>query len=287
MNRILTCVGKTAEKPYYFEKVYANLYSLEELCYVIYENAFLIDKDIVNKELADWVNTECGLPDLARDLYSYVNQNVLPASFAGRILEYTGYYTKDEIEQVETVLKLNVSLNVFEKWKAKADFLYESHHYLLAIKEYEHVLESLDEDETDLRSKVYNNMGVTYMALYLYESAAECFEKSYSINNNGTAWKHYFIAKRLSLSEDDYVRLIAESEEAYRVSVPIEGELLAVNEAFEKCDETVKMKELFALQDGKEASLYYEEIDRLTGILKSDYREIALEADELSSGVEQ
>ena len=60
-----------------------------------------------------------------------------------------------------------------------------------------------------------------------------------------------------------------------------------VNEAFEKCDETVKMKELFALQDGKEASLYYEEIDRLTGILKSDYREIALEADELSSGVEQ
>ena len=31
MNRVLTTVGKVAANPYYFEKVYANLYSMEEL----------------------------------------------------------------------------------------------------------------------------------------------------------------------------------------------------------------------------------------------------------------
>lgn len=279
INRVLICTGKLATTPYYFEKVYTNIYSIEELCYVIYENAFLIEKDIMDRKLVEWIDKELCLPKLARELYMLINQNALVSSFAGTILEYAGYYNHDEIEKVESILRLNVSMNVFEKWKAKADFLFENRHFLLAIREYEKILENIGEDETELISKVYNNMGVTYMSLYLYDSATECFKKSYEINNNETAKKHLLTAMRLKLTDEEYIRYIADEEDAYRMSVPIESRLEAVKQEFDDSDTAKSMKELFEKKEGKDAGLYYQEIAKMTEELKTDYREIALEAE--------
>lgn len=281
MNNVYLCVGAKAKNPYYFEKVYANVYTIEELCYVLYENAFLIDRDILNRNLVLWIETECKLPDLARNLYSLINQNAQPGAFVGTILEYAGYYTKDEIDKVESILRMNVSMNVFEKWKAKADFLFENRHFLLAVREYEHLLETLDEDEMDLRSRVYKNMGVTYMNLNLYESAIECFKHAFEINNDETAYKYYLTAKRLELSEDDYIRFIADEEDAYRMSVPLEGELEAAKAEFEDSPEAKHMQEIFALKDRKEADLYFEEVTRMTESLKAEYRDMTIEAEQM------
>ena len=276
-NRVLTTVGKVAANPYYFEKVYANLYSMEELCYVLYENAFLIDKDILDKKLVEWIDKECGLTDLARNLYMLINTNALPGAFVGTILEYVGYYTADEIEKAESILRMNVSMNVFEKWKAKADFLYENKHYFLALKEYERVLSSIEEEETDLRSRIYNNMGVTYMALSVYDTAVECFKRAYEINNDKTAFKHLLTAERMRLSENDYIKLIADSEDAYRMSIPIEGEMEELKDEFDASDRAKHLKSLFELKDQKNAAQYYEEITVLTQNLKEEYRDVVLE----------
>lgn len=280
-NRVILCTGEVAKTPYYFDKVYANLYTIEELCYVLYENAFLIDKDILDKKLVEWIEKELKLPELARNLYSLINTNALPGAFVGTIMEYSGYYTADEIEKVESILRMNVSMNVFEKWKAKGDFLFENRHYLLAIKEYEHVLSNVSDDETELISKVYNNMGVTYMAMYLYDSAIDCFKASYEVNNNDTAYRHLLVAQRLKLSEDEYIKLIADTEEAYRMSIPIEGELEGIKEEFEKSAKAQKLRELFELKDQKDALKYYEEITSITEGLKADYRDTTLEAGEI------
>ncbi len=280
-NRALMCVGELAKTPYYFDKAYVNIYSIEELCYVLYENAFMIDRDILDRKLVDWIDKELNLPDLARDLYPLINQNALPESFVGTILQYVGYYSKDEIDKAESVLRMNVSMSVFEKWKAKADFLFENRHYLLAIKEYEHVLSVIDEDETDLKSRIYNNMGVTYMALYYFDSAIECFKNAYEINNDPTAYRHLLTANRLKMSEEEYIRLIAEEEDAYRLSIPIEGALKQAKEEFDETEEARNMKEMFLLKDNNETAKYYEQITAMTEQIKNDYREIAFETGEL------
>ena len=280
-NRVLTTVGKVAANPYYFEKVYANLYSMEELCYVLYENAFLIDKDILDKKLVEWIDKECGLTDLARNLYMLINTNALPGAFVGTILEYVGYYTQDEIEKAESILRMNVSLNVFEKWTAKADFLYENKHYYLALKEYERVLSSIEEEETDLRSRIYNNMGVTYMALRIYDTAVECFKKAYEINNDANAFRHLLTAERMRLPEAEYIKLIADSEDAYRMSIPIETEIEELEAEFDASDKAKHLKSLFELKDQKDAALYYDEITVMTQCLKEEYRDIVLENGDL------
>lgn len=279
MNRCLLCTGEVAKTPYYFEKVYANIYSIEELCYVLYENAFLIDRDILDKKLVDWIDTGCKLHDLARALYTLINQNALPSSFVGTILEYVGYYSQDEITKVESILRLNASVSVFEKWKAKADFLFENNNFLLALKEYERALTNIGEDELDLRARIYNNMGVTYMCLYLFDSAIDCFKTSYEINNNETAYKHYLTAKRLQVSEDEYVKMISEEENAYRMSISIESELENTKKEFDDTEKARHLKEIFTLKDEKDAAVYYSEITAITEALKADYRDMAFEAE--------
>ena len=223
MNRALTCIGDYAKSPFYVDKVFVNVYSAEELCYVLYENAFLLERDILDMRLAEWIDRELGLKDLARDLYVLINQNASAASFVGTILSYVGYYSGEEISKAESILRMNVSMSVFEKWKAKADFLVENKHYTLAIHEYERLIKSLPDDEATLKANVYNNMGITYMYLYLFDSAEECFTMSYKTDNNEDAYRHYLTVKRMSLSDEDYIKLIAEEEESYRLSITQDG----------------------------------------------------------------
>lgn len=277
-ERAIACTGALALKPFYFEKVYMNLYSIEELCFVLYENAFMIDKDILDAKLVEWIERECKLPELARDLYSMLNQNVSASTFAGAILEYVGYYSKEETEKAESILKMNVSMNVFEKWKAKGDFLYENKHYPLALKEYEHVLKRAGDEEVELKAKVYNNMGVSYIALRLYESAEECFLNSYKLDNNQKAYEHYLISKRLRMPEDEYIKAVTEEENSYQLGVPIETKIRNAYDAFEDSDEAIMLKEVFELKKGKDASVYYQKIGEITEKLKSDYRDEVLEA---------
>jgi len=278
-NQVYACTGATASNPYYFEKVYVNVYTAEELCYVLYENAFLVDREFLKKDLVDWIAGELKLNELARELYSLLNQGAQSAAIVGTILGYVGFYSKDEIEKVESILRMNVSLSVFEKRKAKADFLYENRHFLLALKEYEELLKLLSEEEYELRSRIYNNMGVTYMSLYLYDSATECFKCAYEINNDPVAYRHFLLSRRMALPDDEYIRFLAEEEEAYRYSVPLESELEEARKNYEDTVVATHMRDVFALKDKKEASLYYEEITHMTENLKADYRDIALETE--------
>ena len=272
-------VGREAENPYYFEKLYINIHSIEELCYVLYENAFLIDNDIVSKGLADWIYKECGLTDLASTLYSLINQHAHAVAFVGTIFDYVGYYTPEEVKKAESILRMNVSMSVFDKWKAKADFLYENRHYKLAIKEYERVLKAAGDGESTLISHVYNNMGVTYMALYLADKAVECFRKAWDIDGNEDAGRHYAAAMRIKHSEAEYIRLATTDELISRFGVEVESAFEEGKQTFENTDKAKSMNEIFALKDTGNASLYYEEIGRMTERLKSDYRDVVLESD--------
>ena len=279
MCQIYACTGKAAKTPYYFEKAHVNVYSIEELCYVIYEDAFLIDSDILSRELVNWIDKECGLTELSGELYSLINRNAIPQTFVRTILDYVGFYSKDEIKKVESILNLNVSMNVFEKWKAKADFLTENRHFLLAVKEYEKLLSGLPEGEVDLKSRIYNNLGVTYMHLYLSDAAIDCFKKAYELNNDWDAYKNRLAALRLTLSDDEYIRIVSEEENSYRINDTLESEFERVKAEFDESPEALNLKEIFALKDSKDANLYYEKVTNLTESIKADYRDITLEAE--------
>lgn len=286
MNRAMLCTGEYASTPYYFEKVYVNLYSIEELCFVLYENAFLIEKDILDIHLVEWIEKECKLPELARELYTMINHGTAPGTFVSKILEYVGYYTAAEISKTESILRLNAGKNAFEKWKAKADFMCDMRHYLLAIKEYNSLLEVLPAEEVALTSRVHNNMGVAYMRLYIYDSAEKCFMRAYKLDGNRDALRHYLTVKKMALSENEYIQLVSSDDVMYQVSADIEENYERANEQFEATDEKRHLDALFELRNRPDAALYYEEIDKIADRMKEDYRDIVLDSEKADLNIE-
>ena len=120
-------------------------------------------------------------------------------------------------------------------------------------------------------------MGVTNMAMYLTDKAAECFKKAYETDGSETAYKHYLTVMRISLPEEEYIKLVADDELAYKLSIGLESEFEEVKAEYEDSDEAKRMKDLFLLKDSSNAALYYEQIGRMTERLKEDYRDAVLE----------
>ena len=54
MSRVNLCLGQYARTPYTFEKARTRVFCVEELCYFLKENAWLLDEAVLGKGLADW-----------------------------------------------------------------------------------------------------------------------------------------------------------------------------------------------------------------------------------------
>lgn len=119
------CVGEYCENAYNVEGLDIRVYSMEELCYCLKENAFLLDLSIMNDKLVDWIGEECKVWELAKQLYPMVHKQGSLSVFVVTILQYVGMYDPEEILQVEQVLKQGAGLSNLEKRKSQIDYMVE------------------------------------------------------------------------------------------------------------------------------------------------------------------
>ncbi|MBQ6887892.1 MAG: hypothetical protein IJN54_10305 [Lachnospiraceae bacterium] len=273
MGRVVLCIGKRAENPYFFDKTCQNIYSIEELCYVFGENAYLLDEDIVDKWLVKWIEDECKLTELARNLYTMLNQKVSAVAFVGTILEYTGYFSKEKIMQIEAVLKNGKNLSLFERKKAKADYLVKRKKFALAVTEYDSLIKELEGQDPVLLAKVRHNKGVAQTGLFAYEYASGEFLKAYELSGSEEDYMAYLAAKRMYMEDQDYIRFMSEHTEGYEISLVLEKQINKILEQWQTAPEREHMDVLFDYKENGNRNLYYREVEKLINELKQDYRE--------------
>lgn len=232
MSNVCFCVGKRAEKPYYMEKVCVSLYSIEELCYFLRENAYLIEPDICDHRLAEWIGRECGLPELAKKLEGFLRIKAGMDDFAGVILDYTGYYPPEERERIKNVMRINAAMNVYERRKARADYFLSHKRYALAVQEYEAVLAKLGNSDPILSGNIYHNLGVCHAGLFSFGRAAECFQKAAAVSTDRESALQYLAAMRLLLQENEYVPYLAEHPELFEDSLELEERVQRAEQAW-------------------------------------------------------
>lgn len=275
MGRIIMGTGSYASEPYYLEKYYVNLYSIEELCYVLVKNVELLDQDIMQTELIKWIDVQCGLNQLAHSLYTIVNQNCTTVAFVGTILEYVNLFPEQLIADAEEIIRNNEGLSPFERKKAKVDYLLSGHKYVLAMEEYYTLLKQLPDNEEVLRARIFYNMGVASAQLFHFAQAAYWFKEAYEILKEEESLLRYLAAVRLQLKDEKYIAFIAQHPEYHVASLKVEQ---MMNRAVGEYEGTDENRMLFTLQVCKEegsstAVEYYQEIDKLTEKLKEQYRE--------------
>ena len=62
---LILCENLRTKNPFRIEVLSLNVYSFEELCYIIYENPILVTEGIVSDELVDFIENELGITTLA------------------------------------------------------------------------------------------------------------------------------------------------------------------------------------------------------------------------------
>lgn len=273
MGKVLLCTGQYAEKPYFFKSVCVNVYCVEELCYLLAANPFMIDAEIMDRELAEWLDRECRLTELSHQLMTLFHRGSQPRTFVDTILNYTGYCSGEDRNRIEEVLLNNVGLSDYERMKKQSDYYIKNGRYQMAIREYEKLLLQLPEAERDLKASVYHNMGVAYGYLFQFENAAYYFKKAYTVSGREESGIQYLAAVRRQLSEGEYISFIADNGQYYALSMKVEKLFEQARSEFETTRQSRMLTALQVYKEEGNTASYYEEIDRLIGELKEEYRE--------------
>lgn len=273
MSNVLLCTGRYAETPYHFKSICVNVYCVEELCYLFASNPFMIDGDIMDKQLAEWIGNECGLGDLSHQLLTLFTRGSQPSIFVNTILDYVNYCSPEQKKKIQDVLQSSAGLNEYERRKKQGDYLVRNRRYKLAIEEYDNLCRQLPETEMAILPAVYHNMGTAYAGLFLFEPAARYYKKAYEMNRQEESGVGYLAALRMQMKPDAYITFIAEHGEYHDLSLKVERLLTQAKGAYEASEENRMLTALGIYKEEGNVSSYYEEIDKLIGKLKDNYRE--------------
>lgn len=268
----ILCIGSYAKKPYHIEKVGRNVYCIEELCYCIVQNAFLLDEENFDEELFDWIDKECSLTRLSDELRSMSSKRCSVAALAGTILDYVGYNTRGEVDKTEEILRENAGLDVYAKKLQRADFLMKSGRFAMAFSEYNFLLSNTPGIDSELRARIEHNEGVMYARLFLFDRAAEMFLAAYNDSGDKESYYQYLSAVRMNLSNKEYISFIADNEEAYEASMEVEKRMKEAQELYQASEVKQRIGTLSMVKAEGRTREYYDRVGDLTDTVKADYR---------------
>ena len=274
MSRPILCIGSYAKEPYHIEKIGRNVYCIEELCYCIVKNAFLIDEETFDGSLFDWIERECSLTKLADELRSMAAKRCSMASLAGTILDYVGYNTRKEVDRTEEILRANAGMDVYRKKLARAEFLMKNGRFSMAFREYEFLLNNTPEIDKKLRGRIEHNEGVMFARLFLFDKAAMMFQKAYEDGGERESYLQYLSAVRMNLSNKEYVSFIADSDEAYEASMDVESRMKEAEELYASSEDNLMLRKVALYKAEGKMHEYYDQVGEITDGMKRGYRDM-------------
>lgn len=278
--RVSLCVGDYATTPYYISGLEIRVGCMEELCYCLRENAFLLDLSLLDERLVDWIEGECGVKELAQELYPLVRKQGSLSAFVTLILEYVGLYDSATIREVEKMLKEGAGLSGIEKRKKQVDYLVQKKKYTTAVRQYDELLSRWQEETKRgadmplgrVRAEILHNKGVALTCMMEYGAAAECFYEANEVEPNEESYQAYLAAKRIELDENEYLSFVAERPESYEQSLKLEKKIEWLSENFGEQETGIRLAQLREWRNGEDKQKYYNELERILQGLRDRYR---------------
>lgn len=272
MGRLIEPVGNYTENPYYIAQTDTAVHCVEELCFVLCRNTFLLDRGIMDIELARWLEIECGLPKLSHEIFSLIQKKASPSAMVGVILDYAGYGTKKERQEVEELLRKSADMDPNARKKAFADYLVENGRFFQAVTEYERILEEVPALDHIMRAELLHNKGVALCRLFSFTEAAEAFLEACQENPDSRESEiQYLAAKRMCLSEEEYIAFVADYRIWYEQSLEVERRMEAYRAEQEHSEAEKKFQDMRLRGDAG----FYEEFSKTVTAMKGKYREMS------------
>lgn len=240
MAGFILCRTGYAKRPYYISNMAINIYSLEELCYYMYNNIYLIGSDLFDAGLIEFIERELKEEQLARQIEFLVAQNAGLSELVLTVLRYVDYYSEREVLALKSVIDKLDTQNVTERLKARADNFLANNRYGSAIRNYETIVYGRrDPVQSDVfYGSVWHNMGVAYAKMYAFSEAAECFERAYERNRDEESYNAQLSAmclkKDITIEEidDEHMYVAYREVETLMDHAPEEAGYMPIKKAF-------------------------------------------------------
>lgn len=203
------CRNKTARHPFYLESISTNLYTVEELCYFLYHNPFLIDDSVLNSSLTRWMAEELDMPETALLMERAMKERGSLADCILPLFQKTQYLSAGELSRYRKTLDTLGSVSPSERLKRKGDALAQNGKYTEAIRIYHEALSDFQEEgnrqwNQSFRAVVWYNTGVVKMQLFDYEEGTDAFLRAWKLNPEEPYALAYLEALRLTLPDEKY-----------------------------------------------------------------------------------
>lgn len=214
MGSLILCHNQKAKHPYEITRVRKRIYTIEELCFYLCNNLYLIDYTIMNEQFCDWVCEELECEELAQELIEVLQKRGSIEQFVLKILNYAKIYSNQEMIHIQNVLERLKTQRDIERQKYKADNLLESGEIESAILVYQSILQSERDESVDEKfyGRIYGCLGAAYGRTLLYEEAANMYEKAYQICEDESMLRAYLYACSRYMPEDEYQVILTKSE---------------------------------------------------------------------------
>ena len=147
----------------------------------------------------------------------------------------------------------------------------ENQRLRMALTEYEELNRELPDTENALRPSIYHNMGYAYAGLFMFDIAAKYYKRAYEMSQNEESGIQYLASLRSYMTEEEYIRFIAENSEYHELSLALEKKVTTAKGQYEASQENRMLSALKIYKDEGNVASYYEEIDKLIYRLKEQY----------------
>ena len=260
---LILCENKRAKNPLYIESLGIRLYTLEELCYVIYNYPLLIIKNFVNERLFSFLvyDLDIGLNALLLERRS--KENEYDADVLISILSFSDYYSTQEIEKYKAVLNQFFELPRFELYDRIGRAYFENGSFGKALDFFNKSLaysEGLKiENEKPLKIKLHK--ADAYANLFEFTKAFELYKEIFEANqDNEILKKIYFLSKfdNNVSNREDYINYLDD-----RVNGSWDNSFQELMDSAAECDESKEFLQSMNSDSFKRQKLINENINRI------------------------
>ena len=245
---------------------------MEELCYYFMERVHLLDDSIVSAELVNWIRYECGLTELADELDVYVRKRVSAAAFVSTIFERTGMYDSNTAKQVDRILKEQSSLTLTEKYKKRAEYLYQQGRFRQALAIYRELVEYIPTRDSTGRALLYYNMASIYAMDFAYKQAADLYYEAYLLHPDRQTRCAYILANKKALTDYAYGAFKRENPNWEEDFQRVEQMCAQTDQRWLASKERKLVTELVQLKENGQTEAYRQQSQAVIRQLKKDYK---------------
>ena len=239
MGSVFKPISGKASRPFYLDRICVSIYSGDELIFCLGEYPELLSTDMFNKDLIKWLSEDCSAKDLAEVIEKLIRAKADITKIVSSLLKRAPFISDMEIERILRVIKESEGSSEFDKRKARGDFFLTKERYSYAVREYELLLSTLNDEESERVAAVYHNMGVAKARLFLFEQAADDFLRAYDCDENPVHYYAYIATLRFTLTDREYVRMIGDDSKMREVTLKLEADIEKAKKDFLESPEYV------------------------------------------------